>query len=239
LKNDEIYDVLRKIKSKLDEHVGSNGTAHLPATEDTAGFMSKDDKYLLDVRGSLAAGLDASVKYDILTLDFGLYVNRSFNNAPNSVDDSICMVRIEGWTDYKFITFYWLSAGLTFTRSIYSTIDSGWKDGRTWTALTLNSGFAGNVQARKIPLGNSSMVEVRIDIHMNISNSSLNVVTTLPQTYRFVNGLNVSAILTGNVGSSNATAGCILHSAGDLNIYKDQAMEGNLTAAAGTLTYMV
>jgi len=83
------------------------------------------------------------------------------------------------------------------------------------------------------------MVEVRIDIHMNISNSSLNVVTTLPQTYRFVNGLNVSAILTGNVGSSNATAGCILHSAGDLNIYKDQAMEGNLTAAAGTLTYMV
>jgi len=128
LKNDEIYDVLRKIKSKLDEHVGSNGTAHLPATEDTAGFMSKDDKYLLDVRGSLAAGLDASVKYDILTLDFGLYVNRSFNNAPNSVDDSICMVRIEGWTNYKFITFYWLSAGLTFTRSIYSTIDSGWID---------------------------------------------------------------------------------------------------------------
>lgn len=239
MKNAGIYDVLRKFKTQLDEHIGSNGDAHLPATEDMAGFMSKDDKYLLDARGSVANGLDPSVQYDVLTLDFGLYVNRSFKNAPNSVDDSICMVRIEGWTNYKFITFYWLSAGLTFTRSIYSTIDSGWKDGRTWTALTLNSGFTGNIQARKIPFGNSAMVEIRIDIHMDISNSGLNVVTTLPTTYRFVNGLNVAAILTGAVGSSNATAGCILHSAGDLNIYRDQAMAGNLTSAAGTLTYMV
>lgn len=239
MNNSEIYDVVRKLKAQLDEHIGSNGSAHLPATQDTSGFLSATDKYLLDSRGSYANGLDPTKSYDILTLDFGLYVNRNFTNAPSSVDDSICMVRVEGWSSYKFITFYWLSAGLTFTRSIYSTIDSGWKDGRSWAAMTLSSGFTGNIQARKIPLGNASMVEVRVDVKCNISNSSLNVMTTLPSTYRFVNGLNVAAIFTGNVGKSNATAGIILHSAGDLNVYRDQAMAGNLTAVAGTLTYMV
>ncbi|AYH91851.1 hypothetical protein [Lactobacillus phage Sabazios] len=239
MKNSEIYDVVRKLKAQLDEHIGSNGSAHLPATQDTSGFLSATDKYLLDSRGSYANGLDPTKSYDVLTLDFGLYVNRNFTNAPNSVDDSICMVRVEGWGSYKFITFYWLSAGLTFTRSIYSTIDSGWQDGRNWTTMTLASGFTGNIQARKIPLGNASMVEVRVDVHCNISNSSLNVMTTLPTTYRFVSGLNVTAIFTGAVGTSNATAGIILHSAGDLNVYRDQAMAGNLTAVAGTLTYMV
>jgi len=43
----------------------------------------------------------------------------------------------------------------------------------------------------------------------------------------------------GIVGTSNATAGITLHSAGDLNVYRDQATGGNLTAVAGTLTYMV
>lgn len=239
MKNSEIYDVVRKLKAQLDEHIGSNGSAHLDATRDTSGFLSADDKYLLDGRGSYASGLDSTKSYDVLTLDFGLYINRNFTNAPSSVDNSICMVRVEGWGSYKFITFYWLSAGWTFTRSIYSTIDSGWQDGRSWAAMTLNSGYTGNIQARKIPFGNSAIVEIRIDIKMDISNSGLNVVTTLPSTYRFASGLNVTAILTGAVGTSNATAGCILHSAGDLNIYRDQAMGGDLTAAAGTLTYMV
>lgn len=239
MNNAQLEDTVRKLKSKLAEHAGSNGDAHLPATIDRDGFLSAVDKYLLDTRGSYAEGLTVGTSYDVLKLDFGLYINRSFTNAPQSVDDSICMVRVEGWGSYKFITFYWLSAGLTFTRSIYSTIDSGWQDGRNWTAMTLASGFTGNIQARKIPLGNSSMVEVRVDVHCNISNSSLNVMTTLPTTYRFVSGLNVTAIFTGAVGTSNATAGIILHSAGDLNVYRDQAMGGNLTAVAGTLTYMV
>lgn len=239
LNQSEQYDVIRKLKSQLDEHIGSNDDAHLAATKDTAGFMSKDDKYLLDSRGNIATGLDPTVQYDVLTLGFGLYVGRSFLNAPSSVDNSICLVKIEGWSTYKFITFNWLSAGLTFTRSIYSTIDSGWKDGRSWAAMNLASGFTGNIQARKIPFGNSSMVEVRVDVHCNVSNSSLNVMTTLPTTYRFASGLNVTAIFTGAVGTSNATAGIILHSAGDLNVYRDQAMAGNLTAVAGTLTYMV
>jgi len=45
--------------------------------------------------------------------------------------------------------------------------------------------------------------------------------------------------LMGIVGTSNVTAGITLHSAGNLNVYRDQAMGGNLTAVAWTLTYMV
>lgn len=178
-----MFESLRKLIYRVDAHIGNSGDAHLPATFERAGFLSAEDKGHIDMKCRYAKTLDNGTG-NCLTLGMGIYISRSFINAPGGVDDSLCLVEITGAGQglYKEIKFTWLSAGKQYNRYIYSDIDSGWLD-EGWVNLTLLSGFSGYAIAKRTRCGDGFIVDIRYDVQRSTDITANTVIATLPARY--------------------------------------------------------
>lgn len=165
MKLQELSDAFRKIKSKQDVHIGSNGEAHLVATTDQAGFMSPDDKKFVDSSGRTPTKVNEGT--DCLTLDSGLYICKNWKNAPADVDNSFCIVEViaRDYPDYIKLTFYWISGARQYNRYIYNIggVDSGWVS-QDWTKLTLQSGFGGSAVGKKTQMAAATLCEIKFEV---------------------------------------------------------------------------
>lgn len=178
----ELASALAKLIAESHEHFGSNGNVHLPATFERAGFMSPEDKNALDMRGRYA--ITVSDGADILALNAGLYIARSFKNRPLTVDDSLCIVEISaaGQGAYKKIEFNWISAGKRYERYIYNSIDSGWST-EEWLTLPLKSGFSGYCLVKREKNSSSILVEMKFEVEKSSDISAGNIFAELPEGY--------------------------------------------------------
>lgn len=227
LKGTKLAEAVSKTIGQINEHVGSNGQGvHLPATIERDGFLSSTDKKHLDWKGRYAKTVDNGT--DILSLDMGVYVGRSLVNAPSSVDGSLVLVKITGagGGQFKQIEFTWLSANKTYIRTIYSTIDTGWKEGG-WQNIILNAGWSGTARARVVNTGVLNLVEVNLDI------SKLGTVTgefgTLPEGCLNTSGKQMIFQVAGFRGNSLYTPlACRVDTAHKLTLFS----QGNTEAYA-------
>ncbi|RDF92430.1 hypothetical protein, partial [Lactiplantibacillus plantarum] len=85
----ELSKTVSKLKSKVDNHIGSNDDAHLPATFERAGFESADDKVVIDSRAQTAR---TTTELDVMKLDFGRWIATNYTNGPKSYDGHAAMV---------------------------------------------------------------------------------------------------------------------------------------------------
>lgn len=230
-----LSDSERKLMALTMAHIGSNGDAHLPATKDQAGFMSADDKYQLDAKGDYARGLSASDNLDILKLDFGKFVARNFINAPAEVDDSICLVEIVGNTQYKRIRFDWISAGKTYDRYIYSTVDTGWQDSQ-WVDIVPMNGFTGKIKGRLLNGGYWNQVEIRLDLSCNLTTNAVTQIATIPTTLS-TDGLPIYGTLVAQSGNTSTFADYIFHQGTKLEVFRDSTNELPVSHIYGTITF--
>lgn len=230
-----LSDSERKLMALTMAHIGSNGDAHLPATSDQAGFMSADDKYQLDVKGDYARGLSASDNLDILTLDFGKYAARNFINAPSGVDNTVCLVEIVGNTQWKRIRFDWISAGKTYNRYIYSTMDTGWQY-NDWVDIVPMNGFTGKIQGRQLYGDYWNQVEIRLDLTCNLTTNAVVQIATLPAGL-IANGLAIYGTLMAQSGGINTTANFILHQSNILEVFRDGATALPISHICGAITF--
>lgn len=230
-----LSDSERKLMALTMAHIGSNGDAHLPATKDQAGFMSADDKYQLDAKGDYARGLSASDNLDILKLDFGKFVARNFINAPAEVDDSICLVEIVGNTQYKRIRFDWISAGKTYDRYIYSTMDTGWRDSQ-WVDIVPMNGFTGKIKGRLLYGGYWNQVEIRLDLSCNLTTNAVTQIAAIPTTLS-TDGLPIYGTLVAQSGYTNTFADYILHQGTKLEVFCDGTNDLPVSHIYGTITF--
>lgn len=230
-----LSDSERKLMALTMAHIGSNGDAHLPATNDRAGFMSADDKYQLDVKGDHARGLSTSDNLDILTLDFGKFVARNFINAPTEVDDTVCLVEIVGNTQWKRIRFDWISAGKTYDRYIYSTMDTGWQCSE-WVNIVPMNGFTGKIQGRQLYGNYWTQVEIRLDLTCNLTTNATTQIATIPTGLTF-NGPTIYGNLVAQSGGINTIADFILHQGNILEVFRDGASALPISKVYGTITF--
>lgn len=231
----EVAKSQQKLIALTAEHMGSNGSSHLPATTDHAGFMSADDKHQLDVKGDYARSLSASDNLDILTLDFGKFVARNFINAPDEVDDSACLVEIVGNGPYKRIRFDWISAGKTYDRYIYSTLDTGWQYSK-WVNIVPMNGFAGTIQGRQLYGNYWSQVEIRLDLTCNLTTNATVQIATIPSNLT-ANAMAIYGTLVAQSGSTNTFADYILHQGNKLQVFRDGASGLPISHVYGTITF--
>lgn len=223
----------RKLIALVMEHNGSNGTAHLAATQDQAGFESATDKMLIETRGNQAAGLDANKSYDILKdLGFGLYFGNNFKNAPMSVNNS-CLVRISGWRDFKHIEFTQLNAGLTWTRDIYTdAYDSGWTQ-NTWVKIVPINGFSGRIAISRLREASHSLIDIRVDITGNYERGGPVDIGTLPSSYTSLDPNRIGFVGIGFQASGAAVpVGLYIHNGNKIGLIRLD----NDTASAATIT---
>lgn len=230
-----LSDSERKLMALTMAHIGSNGNAHLTATNDQAGFMSTDDKYQLDMKGDYARGLSTSDGLDILTLNFGKYVARNFINAPSAVDDTVCLVEIVGNTLWKRIRFDWISAGKTYYRYIYSTLDTGWQYS-DWVDIVPMNGFTGTIQGRQLYGDYWNQIEIRLDLTCNLTTNAVVQIATIPSGLT-ATGPTIYGNLVAQSGGLNTTADFILHQGNILEVFRDGASALNISKIYGTITF--
>lgn len=230
-----LSDSERKLMALTMAHIGSNGDAHLPATNDRAGFMSADDKYQLDVKGDYARGLSDTDNLDILALGFGKFVAHNFINAPAEVDDSVCLVEIVGNTQWKRIRFDWISAGKTYDRYIYSTLDTGWQSSE-WVNIVPMNGFTGTIQGRLLYGNYWTQVEIRLDLTCNLTTNATVQIATIPTSLR-VEGLVIYGNLVAQSGGINTIANFILHQSNKLEVFRDGATALPISHIYGAITF--
>lgn len=231
-----LSDSERKLMALTMAHIGSNGDAHLPATTDQAGFMSADDKYQLDVKGDYARGLSDTDNLDILTLDFGKFVARNFVNAPAEVDDSVCLVEIVGNSHWKRIRFDWISAGKTYDRYIYFTVDTGWQYSE-WVNIVPMNGFTGTIQGRQLYGNYWTQVEIRLDLTCNLTTNATVQIATIPSGLTANDGLAIYGTLVAQSGTTNTFADYILHQGTKLEVFRDGAAALPISRVYGAITF--
>ena len=231
-----LSDSERKLIALTMAHIGTNGNAHLPATTDQAGFMSADDKYQLDVKGDYARGLSDTDNLDILTFDFGKFVARNFVNAPDEVDDSVCLVEIVGNSQWKRIRFDWLSAGKTYDRYIYSTIDTGWQYGEWYNIVPMN-GFTGTIQARQLYGNYWTQIEIRLDLTCNLTTNASVQIATIPTGLTATIGPAIYGTLVAQSGANNTFADYVLRQGNKLEVFRDGVAALSISKVYGTITF--
>ena len=232
----EVAKSQQKLIALTAEHMGSNGSSHLPATTDQAGFMSADDKYQLDAKGDYARGLSDSDNLDILTLGFGKFVARNFINAPDEVDDSVCLVEIVGNSPYKRIRFDWIAAGKSYDRYIYSTMDTGWEYSE-WVDIVPMNGFTGTIQGRKLYGNYWTQVEIRLDLKCNLTTNAITQIATIPTEMTFSSGPAIYGNLVAQSGGINTIANFTLHQGNMLEVFRDGATALSISRVYGTITF--
>lgn len=233
----DLINIIRKSVAMLNSHIGSNGDAHLDATEDQSGFMSKLDKFQVNRNGTYARGLSDSVTTDILTLDFGRYVGKNWKNQPNSVDGTVAMVEVVGNSNFKKITYHWLITGRTYTRSIYGTTDSGWNN-PSWINITPASGFTGTIQARRIQTDAVQLIEVRISVTCSLANNAITKLAELPPYYKAVTGsVQPYGVLTAQIGNTNVSINYTVSNYLNLNVYRTDGNSNPVTSVKGSLFF--
>ena len=230
-----LSDSERKLIALTMAHIGSNGDAHLPATNDKAGFMSADDKHQVDAKGDYARGLSASDNLDILTLDFGKFVARNFINAPDEVDDSVCLVEIVGNAQWKRIRFDWITAGKSYDRYIYSTMDTGWEYS-DWVDIVPMNGFTGTIKGRKLYGNYWTQVEIRLDLTCNLTTNATVQVATIPTGMTF-SGPAIYGTLVAQSGGTNTFADYILSNGNKLQVFRDGADALSISHIYGAITF--
>ncbi|KRL36629.1 hypothetical protein [Liquorilactobacillus uvarum] len=237
----DLGENVRKLNAIVASHVGSNnsnGISHLSATDDQDGFLSAYDKQQLDMKCRYATTVNTTGN-DILSYNAGLYIGRSFKNAPNSVDDSLCLVEISGAGNglYKKIEFVWLAASKTYYRYIYSASDSGWQSTEWLSILPLN-GFTGTINARKIFTPNETVVEVRVNIQNSsgLTNGAITQIGTLPSSLG-VTGVTPYWTIPAQSKNTNCTINAILQSATALSVFRNEANSAGITQIWGNLMY--
>lgn len=230
-----LSDSERKLMALTMAHIGSNGDAHLSATQDRAGFMSANDKFHLDAKGDYARGLAAPDNLDILKLGFGKFVARNFINAPAKVDSSVCLVEIVGNTQWKRIRFDWITAGKTYYRYIYGTMDTGWQDSE-WVDIVPMNGFTGTIKGRLLYGDYWNQVEIRLDLSCNLTTNVVTQIATIPDTLR-ADGLPIYGTLVAQSGSTNTFADYILHQGTKLEVFRDGANAQPVSHVYGTITF--
>lgn len=231
-----LSDSERKLMAFAMAHIGSNGDAHLPATSDQAGFMSADDKHQLDAKGDYARGLATADNLDILTLDFGKFVARNFINAPAEVDDSVCLVEIVGNSIWKRIRFDWISAGKTYNRYIYPTMDTGWQYSE-WVDIVPMNGFTGTIKGRKLYGDYWTQVEIRLDLKCNLTTNATVQIATIPTEMTFSGDPAIYGNLVAQSGGINTIADFILHQGNMLEVFRDGATALPISRVFGTITF--
>lgn len=233
-----LTQVVNKLIAIVIAHIGSNGNAHQIATNDTAGFMSTDDRYQIASKCRRATGLDPG--QDIDALDFGIFVGRSFLNSPPAVDDSICLVEITGWNDSKKIEFTWLAKNITYVRYVSQSVDSGWPN-NDFVDLTTMNGFTGKLIVRRNQTFSGFEIEVSFDLKCNLTNSTLVQFATLPSGYPSTSSktiTNYNAVRGQYSDGTNTTAGVLISGGNKLICYRqDGDFSKVLTTISGTIKF--
>lgn len=230
---------LNKTIARLEDHVGANGDAHMPATKMMAGFMSPADKQFVDSSGRTPTAVKEGT--DCLTIDSGLYICKNWKNAPADVDDSFCIVEViaRDYPDYIKLTFYWLSGARQYNRYIYRTggIDSGWVS-QDWTKLSLQSGFDGSVVGKKTQMNAATLCEIKFEVTKAGGFSDGDELLKLPSgwtTYQ------ADPIYTMQIGSYTDKPGMVpcmvmLASQTSLKVYQTAGNSG-ITKVSGQIVY--
>lgn len=125
-----------EIKRKLKAHIGSNGAAHLPVSDDAAGFMSVEEhkqlKQLFNGRQWCPDGTD------ILTLEAGFYEGAKFINHPVKGSDETSWISIvdvySGLDGRRLIRVTDNMQGFTWYRTIHTGGDPNTGTGN-WVRL--------------------------------------------------------------------------------------------------------
>ena len=234
-----IFESLRKLIYRVDAHIGNSGDAHLPATFERAGFLSAEDKGHIDMKCRYAQTLDNGTG-NCLTLGAGIYISRSFKNAPNGVDDSLCLIEVTGAGQglYKEIKFTWLSAGKQYNRYIYSDIDSGWLD-EGWVNLTLLSGCSGYAIAKRTRCGDGVIVDIRYDVQRSNNITADTVIATLPAGYTLTQEKPLYETHLAFVTNSTAltTVGFVISGTKDLTLFRTD-QDSSIARVLGHTTFI-
>lgn len=235
--NLKLKQLIFKTYSMIVNHIGNSGDAHLPATFERAGFLSADDKGHIDMKCRYAKTLDNGAG-NCLTLGAGIYISRSFIDAPSGVDNSLCLVEVTGAGKglYKEIKFTWLSAGKHYNRYIYSDIDSGWLD-EGWVNLTLQNGFSGYAIAKRTRCGDGAIVDIRYDVQKSTDITSNTVIATLPDGYTLTQEKPIqethSAFTTGS--SVLTSVGFVISGTRNLTLFRVDQVNSISRAAGHTI----
>lgn len=234
----KMFDIVRKTSALINTHIGSNGDAHLIATEDQNGFMSKEDKYHVNRNGMYARGQDASVQKDILKLDYGFYAGKNWINQPSGVDDTVALIEVKGnASGFKEINYHWLAAGKIFTRYIYgATLDTGWEN-PNWIDVVPINGFTGNIKARRVKTGTTYLIEVRIDVTCNFTTHVATQIASLPLFYRNATGISPYTVVPAQIGNKNITVNCSINQGNQLNVFRNDDSNDAITKIFGTMFF--
>lgn len=162
-KDADLVEVLNRLNSRLDEHVGSNGKSqHLPADVDRSGFMTPEQ--VLDLNEALGKRTKLDEGTDVLTLQPGKYWGINLvNSSYQSGDDGILMVDVAKAGDNYVQIKEWESVfGRLKTRTIHKN-----KDGENYSAP---SGWATNERISLLWQGDVSTVGTTVvlnDLYTN------------------------------------------------------------------------
>lgn len=235
-----MFDILQTVNkglARIEAHIGANGDAHLAATQDSAGFMSADDKGNLDMRCRYA--MTKGDKSDVLAIEAGIFVGRDWVNRPSAVDDSLCLVEVTGAShgQYKHIDFYWLSAGKHYWRDVYTNLDTSWIDG-SWTDLTLNTGWAGYARVKLERLGASTLVEIKYEANKSSDIESGDVFATLGIGNSLTEAKPLYTTATAVVKGTTQTTLCsvVIQGTKALTIYRTNQNQ-SITGVMGHIIY--
>ena len=234
---DMLSDNVRKLSALVNTHIGANGDAHLVGSVDQNGFMSKEDKLQIDRNGMYAHGKDATIQQDILKLDYGFYAGANWLNKPKDVDDAIALIEVKGNGGlFKEIVYHWLSAGRTYTRYIYGTIDSGW-DNPDWISIVPINGFTGDIKARRVKASTTYIIEVRFSLACNFSSHAITQIATLPSFYKSLTGISPYGVIPAQIGSKNITVNWTINQSNRLNIFRNDDSNDPITHIFGSLLF--
>ena len=185
----QLMQTMSKGIARIETHIGANGDAHLPATHDVAGFMLPEDKAAADNMFRMAKEMPAGT--DILTLGTGIFIGRSWKNAPSDIgaDATRCIVIVDGfdYTSYERITFIWITTAKEYKRYIYTKgsptpVDSGWLSG-AWQAIAINNIYSGYLMGRKIKVDYGYICELKFEITVKGTFDHGSNLSTLPATF--------------------------------------------------------
>lgn len=230
---ENLNDKYRKLKGILDT-IPKNA-----ATRTSIGWIGIKDKLIIDTHGNYANGV--SENSDPLTMEHGYYAGRNFKNVPEEVDNTICFLRIEGYKDYRKLTFTQPSGWRYWERYIYPGVnDSGWIDTH-WVNCVTKNGFTGTAKARILPNNLYSAAEIRFDLTGSFKKGASPIdVITLPDGYtsadpNIIYGTGVGKYTTNQGYETSTPLGFAIHKGNLLEIFHTDSNDVDLTSAAGQI----
>lgn len=232
----KMFDIIRKTNSLINTHVGSNGDAHLPASEDQNGFMSTVDKFQINRNGMYARGQSGDVAKDIMALDYGFYAGKNWLNAPVQVDDTTALIEIKGNSGFKAIKYYWVAGGKTYNRYVYGSLDTGWEN-TDWIDVAPINGFTGSIKSRRIKTNTTNLIEVRIDVNCSLTSHGVVQLAALPANYQNATGLSLYQTMPAQIANDNITVNVAINSGNKINVFRNDSRTEAITKIFGTFFF--